>query len=145
MKGSYNFTSNSTACNAAQAMRKFSWIAVVCALVLTGCETSRITNLTTTRQPRNASGVYPVEFVWDSNQSSIIESSIKPFVVIGTDIYPMRPSIGIANRWETVIPVPADKAFTIYHFKVDYQYRAFGSPEKSSKLSNSYRLDIVDK
>jgi uncharacterized protein YceK len=126
-------------------MRKFVWMMAVCALVLAGCATSRITNLTTTRQPRNASGVYPVEFVWDSNQSSIIDSSLKPFVVIGTDFYPMRPSIGIANRWETVIPVPADKTFTIYHFKVDYHYRGFGNPEKSSRLSNSYRLDIVDK
>jgi len=145
MKGSYNFTSNSTACNAAQAMQKFVWMTAVCALVFAGCVSSRITNLTTTRQPRNASGVYPVEFVWDSNQSSIIDSSIKPYVVIGTEFYPMRPSIGIGNRWETVIPVPADKTFTVYHFKVDYHYRGFGNPEKSSRLSNSYRLDIVDK
>ena len=126
-------------------MQKFVWLVAVCALVLVGCATSRITNLTTTRQPRNASGVYPVELVWDSNQSSIIDSSIKPYVMIGFDSYPMRPSLGIANRWETVIPVPADKTFTLYHFKVDYHYRSFGDPQKSSKLSNSYRLDIVDK
>ena len=126
-------------------MQKLVWMTAVCALVLAGCATSQITNLTTTRQPRNASGVYPVEFAWDSNQSSIIDSSIKPYVVIGTEFYPMRPSMGIGNRWETVIPVPADKTFTVYHFKVDYQYRGFGHPEKSSRLSNSYRLDIVDK
>src|SRR6187431_1295725 len=143
--GSYNFTSNSSTCNAARAMQKFVWLAAVCALVFSGCASSRVTNLTTTRQPRNATGMYPVEFVWDSNQTSIIDSSIKPYVVIGVEFYPMRPSIGIANRWETVIPVPADKSFTVYHFKVDYQYRSFGNAEKSSKLSNSYRLDIVDK
>jgi hypothetical protein len=123
-------------------MRSFAWIVAVLALVLTGCATSRITNLTTTRQPRNASGVYPVEFVWDSNQQSIIDSSIKPYVVIGFDFYPMRPALNIRNRWETVIPVAADKNSVVYHFKVDYQYRAFGKPEKSSKLSPSYRLDI---
>jgi hypothetical protein len=126
-------------------MRKFALIAALAATFLSGCVSSRITNLTTSRQPRNASGMYPVEFAWDSNQQSIIESSIKPYVVIGFEQYPMRPALDIANRWETVIPVPADKKVALYHFKVDYLYRDFGSPQKSSKLSPSYRLDIVDK
>ncbi len=126
-------------------MRKFVWLAAVWALVLSGCASSRVTNLTTTRQPRNASGLYPIEFVWDSDQASIIDGSIKPVVVVGFEFYPMRPSLDIANRWETLIPIAADKKFEFYHFKVDYQYRAFGHAEKSSKLSQSYRLDIVDK
>jgi hypothetical protein len=125
-------------------MRNFAWIAAIAALVFTGCATSRVTNLTTTRQPRNASGVYPVEFAWDTSQQSIVASSIKPYVVIDFDFYPMRPALGISNRWETVVPVPAGKKSVVYHFKVDYQYRAFGKPEKSSKLSPSYRLDILD-
>ena len=143
--GSSIFTSKTALCNAARTMRKFVWMAAVCALVLSGCATSRVTNLTPSRQPRNASGVYPVEFVWDSNQSSIIDKSIKPVVVVGFEMYPMRPSLDIVNRWETVIPIAADKKFEVYHFKVDYQYRAFGQAEKSSKLSQSYRLDLVDK
>ena len=81
----------------------------------------------------------------DSNQSSIIDSSIKPYVVVGFESYPMRPALNIANRWETVVPVPANQNFIAYHFKVDYLYRDFGAPQKSSKLSHSYRLDIVDK
>jgi hypothetical protein len=145
MKAKSNFTSISGVCDAPRTMRKFVWIAAIFTLALTGCATSRITNLTTTRQVRNASGVYPVEFVWDSNQQTVINSSIKPYVVIGFDVYPMRPSLQIANRWETVIPVPADKNTITYHFKVDYEYRSLGKPEKSSKLSPSYRLDIVDK
>ena len=126
-------------------MRKIALIAAVCALVLSGCATSRITNLTPTRQPRNASGVYPVEFVWDTQQQSLIDGSLKPVVVIGFDQYPMRPALNIANRFEAVIPVPADKNFTVYHFKVDYMYRGYGSPRMDSKLSPSYRLDISDK
>jgi hypothetical protein len=126
-------------------MRKFARLAAVFALVLAGCATSRITNLTTTRQPRNASGVYPVEFAWDSQQQTLIPGSLKPYVVIGFDFYPMRPALGISNRWETVIPVAADKNSVIYHFKVDYEFRTFGKPEKSSRLSGEYRLDIVDK
>jgi hypothetical protein len=125
-------------------MRSFVSMAALLALVFTGCATSRITNLTTTRQSRNPSGVYPVEFAWDSNQQTVIDGSLKPYVVVGADFYPMRPALNIRDRWETVIPVPADKNSVIYHFKVDYQYRAFGKAEKSSKLSPSYRLDISD-
>jgi hypothetical protein len=142
--GSSTFTSDSALCNAPPTMRRFAGIVAVFGLLLAGCGTSQVTNLTT-RQPRNPSGLYPVEFVWSTDQQTIMAASIKPFVVVGTDFYPMRPSLGIANRWETVIPVTPDKNFVLYHFKVEYLYRTFGKPQKSSKLSPSYRLDIVDK
>ncbi len=126
-------------------MRNLAWIYAVLALVVAGCGTSRVTNLTTTKQIRNASGMYPIEFDWDTSQQSIIQESIKPVVVVGFEQYPMRPALNMKSRWETVIPVPADKNYVLYHFKVDYLYRAFGPAEKSSKLSPSYRLDIIDK
>lgn len=126
-------------------MRKFALLAALLALFVGGCATSTITNLTTTRQPRNASGLYPIEFVWDSNQTSIVPGSIKPYVMVGYEFYPMRPALNIENRWETVIPVPPEKNSVIYQFKVDYAYRTFGQPEKSSKLSQPYRLEIVDR
>lgn len=126
-------------------MRTFALFAAVLALVVTGCAGSRVTNLTTTRQPRNASGLYPIEFVWDSNQTTLKPDTIKPYVVVEFEFYPMRPALNISNRWETVIPVPANKDSVIYHFKVDYEYKTFGKPQKSSKLSPSYKLEIVDK
>ena len=49
------------------------------------------------------------------------------------------------HRWETVVPISADKNYITYKFKVDYLTRAFGKPEKDSRLSPSYRLDITDK
>ena len=126
-------------------MRKFALLAALLAVFVAGCGTSRVTNLTTTRLARNATGMYPIEFQWDSNQQTQIPGSVKPFVVVGYDFYPMRPSLGISNRWETVIPVGPDKTSVIYHFKIEYEYRTFGKPEKSSKLSPSYKLEIVDR
>lgn len=126
-------------------MRKFALFAALLAVFVGGCATSMVTNLTPTRQPRNATGMYPVEFKWDSSQQTQIPTSIKPYVVVGTEFYPMRPSIGISNRWETVIPIGPDKTSVVYHFKVDYEYRTFGKPEKSSRLSPSYKLEIIDR
>lgn len=127
-------------------MRNLVWIIAVCGLVLAGCASSRVTNLTTTRQLRNASGVYPVEFAWDTSDATVIEGSLKPVAVVnGRDFYPMRPSLGISNRWETVVPVPASENYVVYRFKVDYLYRAFGPAQKGSRLSQDYRLDILEK
>lgn len=127
-------------------MRKLVWILAVCSLVLAGCAASRVTNLTTTRQLRSTTGVYPIEFAWDTSDATVIEGSLKPVAIVnGRDFYPMRPCLGISNRWETVIPVPAAQTFVTYRFKVDYLYRAFGPSQKSSKLSQDYRLDIIDK
>lgn len=123
-------------------MRRFALFAVLLAIVA-GCATSHVTNLTTTRVQRNPTGMYPVEFAFDTTQQSLIPGSVKPFAVVGYEFYPMRPSLGISNRWETVIPVAADKNSVIYHFKVEYEYRTFGKPAKSSKLSPSYKLEIV--
>jgi hypothetical protein len=138
------FTTPSPPCHAPTDMRRIALFAALFALVV-GCGTSRVTNLTTTRVPRNATGMYPVEFAWDSNQQTMIPGTVKPFVVVGYDFYPMRPSLGISNRWETVVPVGPDKNSLIYHFKVEYDYRTFGKAAHSSKLSPSYKLEIVDK
>ena len=127
-------------------MRKLVWIFTVCSLVLGGCATSQVTNLTATRQLRNASGVYSVEFAWNTGDATVIDGSLKPVAVVnGRDFYAMRPCLGISNRWETVIPVSAAQNFVVYRFKVDYLYRSYGPAQKSSKLSQDYRLDIVDK
>jgi uncharacterized protein YceK len=134
-----------TVCDAARTMRQFALILAAFSLLLAGCAGSRVTNLTTTKQPRNPSSLYPIEFAWDSNQQTIIPGTIQPYVVVGFEKYPMRPALNIANRWETVIPVPPEKDYVVYHFKVDYQYRTFGKPQQSSKLSPSYRLDIVSR
>ncbi len=111
-------------------------------LVFVGCST--ITNLTPSRQPRNATGLYPIETAWESRQQSIRQETIRPSVLVGLDSYPMRPTANIKNRWETLVPIPADKDYLIYKFKFDYEYNAIPRPMPDSKLSHEYRLQIVD-
>jgi hypothetical protein len=117
---------------------------VLLSVFLVGCSTT-ITNLSVSKQPRNPTGMYPIELEWDSTQSNIRLDSIKPYVMIDVNVYPMRPTLGISNRWETVIPVPAGVNTLFYHYRVDFEYNRFGRPGKDSKLSSGYRLDIIDK
>ncbi|MDB6053417.1 MAG: hypothetical protein JWN25_940 [Verrucomicrobiales bacterium] len=122
---------------------KTLWLAIaLSSLLATGC--SSITNLTSTRQPRTASGLYPVEVAWDSREQSIRPESLTPSVVVGMQTFPMKATPLVHNRWETVIPIPADKTFVHYRFKFDYSYNAIPAPRKNSKLSPPYRLTIAE-
>jgi len=113
-------------------------------LLLAGC-TSTITNLTPTKQARNASGLYPVEVAWDSREQVVRSETLTPYVVVEFESYKMHPTLGMKNRWEAQIPVPPDKTVVPYHFRVDYQYNSFGEPKPGSKLSQGYKLEILDK
>ncbi len=112
-------------------------------LLLAGCST--ITNLTPSQQTRNATGLYPVEAAWDSRQQSIRPDSFKPSVMVGLQSYPMRKTPLMRNRWETLVPVPANKNSVNYRFKFDFEYNAIPAPQPESKLSREYRLEILDK
>ncbi|HXG48146.1 MAG TPA: hypothetical protein VNO52_11020 [Methylomirabilota bacterium] len=114
-------------------------------VMLGGCISTSITNLTASQQPRNPNNQYLIEYQWDSNQQSIRPQSITPYVVVGFDSYEMRPTPKMKNRWEALIPVPPDKDFITYHFKVDYEFNDFGKVGRSSVLSPEYRLNIVNK
>ena len=54
----------------------------------------------------------------------------------------MRQTLRMTNRWETLVPVPPDKNYINYRFKVDYEYNRFGPKGKGSKLSPEYKLSI---
>ena len=123
-------------------MKKFLLLSLM-PLLFAGCST--ITNLTPTQQTRNATGLYPVEAVWDSRQQTIREDSMKPSVMVGMESYPMRRTSLMRNRWETLVPIPAEKGAVIYRFKFDFNYNAIPQPLPDSKLSREYKLQIVDK
>ena len=122
------------------------FVLLLAPLLLAGCATpTNITNLTPRTSVRNADGLYPVEVEWKSRQQTMRRESIKPSVMVGNDFYPMRPAPVVKNRWETLVPVPADKEFVHYRFKFDYEYNSIPVPRSDSLLSPSYQLRIVEK
>ena len=83
--------------------------------------------------------------MWDSHAADIKKDTIKGFVVVGEDAYPMQRSPMLTNRWETLLPIPKDKDFINYRFKFDYMYLKIPAPQPSSKLSDPYQLQIIDR
>ena len=124
-------------------MKRSFPLALLC-LVLTACTTT-LTNLTPTTFKRNSNGLYPVEVMWDSHAADIKKETIKGYVIVGEDAYPMQRSPMMTNRWETLLPVPADKDFINYRYKFDYLYLKIPTPQPSSKMSDPYQLRILDR
>lgn len=126
-------------------MLKIKRVVPVCllAIFIASCASKVITNLTPSQLPRNPSGQYLIEMKLDSNQQTLRHSSISPLVVVGFQTYKMRPTLKMTNRWEALVPVPADRDSLLYKFKVDYEYNKFSSkPGQGSLLSDEYTLTI---
>ncbi len=113
-------------------------------LLLTGCSTT-FTRESPLQQPRNPNNLYPVEVIFHSDQQSLIRGSLKPYVLVGSELYPMRPVPIVPNRWEGLVPVPPTANEVTYRFKFDYLYNSVGSePKPSSAFSPAYNLKIID-
>jgi hypothetical protein len=113
-------------------------------LLITGCA-SQFTNLTPQQRLRNENNFYLVEVAFKSRQQSLRWDSIQPYVVVGTNFYPMRPTLLMNNRWETLVPVPRGTNLVRYSYKFDFEYNAFGRRKADSAISAEYSLQILDK
>ena len=113
-------------------------------LLVGGCA-AQFTNLTPQHQLRNAENLYPVEVAVNSRQQTMRWESIRPQIVVGTEYYPMRPTLLMTNRWEGLVPVGPGSNLIHYRYKFDYDYNAMGTPRRDSALSPEYSLEVLDK
>lgn len=114
-------------------------------LLLTGCA-STFTRLTPLEQPRNPNNLYPVEVQFNTTQQSLRQDSIKPYVLVNGELYPLRPVPMVENRWEGFVSVPPGVNTASFRFKFDYLYNNFGTaPKPNSAWSPTYQLRIVDR
>ena len=125
-------------------MRKmmFFLLSMLSAALFVGCASTTLTNLTASTVPREANNLYRIEYQWNSNQQTVIDESIAPYVVTGAESYPMTRVRFTKNRWEAWVPVSSTRNFIVYHFKVDYKYRRFGSEGEASQLTPEYKMFI---
>ena len=127
-------------------LKKILPLSLLSALLLTGCATAQFTRLTPLIQPRNTNNVYAVEVAFNSSQQSLRWDSIKGYVLVnnGRQV-PMRPVLGMANRWEGYVPVAPSENSVTYRVVFDYTYNNFGTePKPDSASSPAYKLTISD-
>ena len=113
-------------------------------LLITGCA-GTFTRLTPLEQPRNANNLYSVEVSFTSEQQSLRWDSVQANILLDGNLLPMRPVLGLSNRWEGLVPVPAGQNSVSYRVKFDYTYNSFGKPpQPSSVVTPVYTLHIID-
>jgi hypothetical protein len=113
-------------------------------LLSAGCAAT-FTNLTPLQQTRKANSLYPVEVALTSQQQSLRWESIHPYILVNGQLYDMRLTPLMTNRWEGFVPVPAGANGATYRYKFDYLYNNFTSPPKhDSAYSSAYKLTILD-
>jgi hypothetical protein len=130
-------------CESADMVKKLLPL-LLAPLFLAGCNAT-FTNLTPQHQVRNANNAYPVEVALDTRQQTLRWDTIKPQIMVGTEFYPMRPTLLMTNRWEGLVPVPSGTNIVHYRYKFDYNYTGMGIPRADSALSPEYTLRILDK
>jgi len=112
-------------------------------VLLTGCA-STFTNLTPLEQPRNANNQYPVEVAFNSQQQSLRWDSIHPYVLANGQLYDMRPTPLMTNRWEGFVPALPGAGEVTYRYKFQYLYDQVGKgPTPGNALSPEYKLIIL--
>lgn len=132
-------------CNAAAMIRMTTKYLplLVLPLWVAGCST--VTNLTPRAQERAETGVYPVEMKWVSNQHALRPETVRPVVIVGNEAIPMQQVPVVKNRWEAFIPIAPGQKEVRYKYKVDYEVSGIPVPQKDSKLSPEYKMEIRDK
>jgi hypothetical protein len=126
-------------------MAKLSQLALLVALAafLTGC--AAVTNLTPSRYLRTADGLYHFEVKLDSREQALRWDSIKAFVRIGTEEFPMTRVQNLKNRWEVLIPLPKETEVVHYSYRFRYEVNDFGGPAPGNLDSANYRLEIKER
>lgn len=116
------------------------------ALLLAGCGTTNTVTLLSPRtQTRNAEGLYPVEIEFRSNMQALKKETLRPYLQVGENNYPMRRTPRMEHRWETLLPVPASTNLATYRVKVDFEYNSIPAPKSNSVLAGPYQLSVREK
>lgn len=115
-------------------------LGALAALLLTGCSTTTITNLTPTRLPRKDSGQYAFSVEYATRQSTILRDTFKAYVIVGDERIPMEPTPHLTNRYETLVSVPPGKEVLTYRYRFEYDYKAIPDRRAAVRDSKYYQL-----
>lgn len=114
-------------------------------LLWTACSTPIvITNLTPLQQARTTNNLYTVEAAVASHQQTLRWDSVRPQIVVGNEVYQMRPTMLMSNRFEGSIPVPPGTSSVDYRYKFNFQYNSWGAAGNDSVMSKPYTLKITE-
>ncbi len=124
-----------------------TFLTATAALMLAGCaeiSTTKAsnTNLTPRTIPADAGSNYLFETTFDSIRRNVDPASVKAWVMIEAQLYPMSRVPNTLNRFEALVPLPPGKSYLVYRYKFEFGYPGLGTKEVNSDWSPEYRMVV---
>lgn len=133
------------------ARRIFLGLGALLGLMLAGCQTPAITNLTPTSLPENPSQIYTISARINPKDSGYVQGTLLPSLVIDGQRLVLKKSALGEDIYEIDYQVPAGRSELLYFFQINYQIqhgnglvasREDYTPLQRAQILNRYVLSI---
>lgn len=127
------------------------WLgALLGALLLSGCDSVVLTNLTPGSLPENPSQIYTITLRVTPKIRTIVPGSIVPHIIVDGESHTLTKSALGADLWEYEYHLPADRDEIAYYFLVNYavEQADFNKPAEAytaiqqAKIVHRYVLSL---
>ncbi len=94
--------------------------AALATMLLCGCATMSLTNLTPSSLPENPSGIYTFTLRVTPKSGTVVPDSIAPHVVVGSQSHDMKKSDSVPGIYEFDYKLPSGQDNIRYYYLVNY-------------------------
>jgi hypothetical protein len=115
------------------------------ALLLGGCATMGLTNLTPSSLPENPSGIYTFTLRVTPKSATVVPDSIAPHIVVGAESHDMQKSESVPGIWEFDYKLPPGQDSIGYYFLVSYATEGNGMQAARQAYSELSHAAIVSR
>jgi hypothetical protein len=115
------------------------------ALLLGGCATMGLTNLTPSSLPENPSGIYTFTLRVTPKSTTVITDTIAPHIVVGAESHDMVKSDSVPGIYEFDYKLPPGQDSVGYYFLVSYSTEGNGMQAPRQAYSELEHAAIVSR
>jgi hypothetical protein len=117
--------------------------AALALILLGGCTTMSLTNLTPSTLPANPSGIYTFTLRVTPKSSVVVEDSVAPHIVVGAESHDMTKSDSIPGIYEFDYRLPPGQDSIGYYFLVGYQTAGNGVVDNKQAYTELAHASVV--
>jgi hypothetical protein len=117
--------------------------AALALVLLGGCTTMSLTNLTPSTLPSNPSGIYTFTLRVTPKSSLVVPESVAPHIVVGAESHDMTKSSAIPDIYEFDYRLPAGQDNIGYYFLVSYQTEGNGVVDNKQAYTELEHAAVV--
>jgi len=119
--------------------------AALAGVLLGGCATMSLTNLTPSSLPENPSGIYTFTLRVTPKSTTVVPDTIAPHIVVGAESHDMQKSDSIPGIWEFDYKLAPGQGSIGYYYLVSYSTEGNGTQASRQAYTGLSRAAIVSR